>query len=165
MRRLFALPFLAACLPAPALAEVPLPDSCQPRIAGVALAVADEAGEAQLTCDIDRAAIFQGRANAIFGPVSNPLVQVVDLAVSLSGAVYVYAVSDVQGAMILDARSVPADMDDPDNARGQPRTDRERDTRFLPPHPPERRCGETQRIDHWRRQCQRRLGLQRPLTA
>jgi hypothetical protein len=73
MRRLFALPFLAACLPAPALAEVPLPDSCQPRIAGVALAVADEAGEAQLTCDIDRAAIFQGRANAIFGPVSNPL--------------------------------------------------------------------------------------------
>ena len=65
--------------------------------------------------DVDRAAIFQSRANAIFGPVSNPLVQVVDLAVSLSGAVYVYAVSDVQGAMILDARSVPADMDDPDN--------------------------------------------------
>lgn len=115
MRRLFALPFLAACFTAPALAEVPVPDSCQPRIAGVALAVADEAGEAQPTCDVDRAAIFQSRANAIFGPVSNPLVQVVDLAVSLSGAVYVYAVSDVQGAMILDARSVPADMDDPDN--------------------------------------------------
>lgn len=111
MTRLFALPLLAACLAAPALAETPVPDSCKPRIAGVALAAAEDAGKAQLACDTDRAAIFEGRADAIFGAAANPLVTVVDLAVSLSGAVYVYAVSDVQGAMILDARSVPADME------------------------------------------------------
>lgn len=114
MRRLIALSLLATGLATPALAEVPVPESCKPRIAGVALAVAEEANEAQLACDMDRAAIFEGRADAIFGDVSNPLVRVVDTAVSPSGAVYVYAVSDVQGTMVLDARSVPADMDQTD---------------------------------------------------
>ena len=115
MKRLPALTLLpvlfAAGFAMPAQAETPVPESCKPRIAGVALAVAGEANEAQLKCDIDRAAIYEGRADAIFGAVSNPLVSVVDTAVSPSGAVYVYTVSDVQGTMILNARSVPADMD------------------------------------------------------
>nr|WP_321442222.1 hypothetical protein [uncultured Hyphomonas sp.] len=115
MRRLFALPLIAACFAAPALAEPPMPESCKPRVAGVALAVAEEAGKAQLACDVDRAAIYESRADAIFGPVTDPLVSVVDTAISPSGAVYVYAVSDVQGAMILNARSVPADMERPGN--------------------------------------------------
>ena len=115
MKRLFALPLLMICLAAPALAETPVPESCKPRIAGVALAVAKDADKAQLTCDVDRADIFEGRADAIFGDVVNPLIRVVDLTVSPSGAVYVYSVSDVQGAMILDARSVPADLDKPDS--------------------------------------------------
>ena len=115
MKRLFALPLLMFCLAAPALAETPVPESCKPRIAGVALAVAKDADKAQLTCDVDRADIFEGRADAIFGDVVNPLIRVVDLTVSPSGAVYVYSVSDVQGAMILDARSVPADLDKPDS--------------------------------------------------
>lgn len=106
---------IAACFVTPALADTPIPESCKPRIAGVALAVADEADEAQLKCDVDRAAIYANRADAIFGPVVDPLVQVVDTAISLSGAVYVYAVSDVQGTMILNARSVPADMDQSGN--------------------------------------------------
>ena len=117
MKRLFPLPLisalLATCFAAPAFAEIPMPESCEPRIAGVALATASDAGEAQLACDVDRAAIYEGRANTIFGSAINLLVSVVDLAVSPSGAVYVYAVSEVQGAMILDARSVPADMDQP----------------------------------------------------
>jgi hypothetical protein len=92
-----------------------MPESCKPRVAGVALAVADEAGKAQLACDVDRAAIYESRADAIFGPVTDPLVSVVDTAISPSGAVYVYAVSDVQGAMVLNARSVPADMEQPGN--------------------------------------------------
>lgn len=113
--RLLALPLLAACFAAPALAEPPVPESCKPRVAGVALAVAGEANEAQLKCDVDRAEIFESRADVIFGPVADPLVRVVDTAISLSGAVYVYAVSEVGGAMILDARSVPADMEAPGN--------------------------------------------------
>ncbi len=119
MRRFFTRPLisalLATCFAAPALAEIPVPESCEPRVAGVALSTASDAGTAQLACHVDRAAIYEGRANTIFGPAVNPLVSVVDLAVSPSGAVYVYAVSDVQGAMILDARSVPADMDQPGN--------------------------------------------------
>ena len=75
MRRLFALPLIAACFAAPALAEPPMPESCKPRVAGVALAVADDAGKAQLACDVDRAAIYESRADAIFGPVTDPLVR------------------------------------------------------------------------------------------
>jgi hypothetical protein len=111
MMRFIVLPLLAACFAAPALADPPMPESCQPRVAGVALAVADKANAAQLKCDTDRAAIYEGRADAIFGASPNPLISLVDTAASPSGAIYVYTVSDVQGAMILDARSVPADMD------------------------------------------------------
>ena len=110
MKRLLLLPLFAACLAGPALAEDPLPESCKPKVAGVALALADEADEAQLQCDVDRAAILEKRSEAFFGPVVNPLVRIVD-TISPSGAAYVYAVTDVQGAMILDARTVPADMD------------------------------------------------------
>ena len=116
MKHRLLLPLLAAGFAAasamPALAEQPLPDSCKPKVAGVALALADDADAAQLQCDVDRAAILEKRSEAMFGPVINPLVQIVDTA-SPSGAAYVYAVSDVQGAMILDARTVPPD---PDNA-------------------------------------------------
>jgi hypothetical protein len=111
MKHLLTLSLIAACLTGPVLAETPVPESCKPKVAGVALAVAPDAGKAQLKCDIDRAAILEHRADAIFGPVAKPLVRIVDTAVSPSGATYVYAVSDVQGTMILDARSVPADMD------------------------------------------------------
>ncbi|PWG74385.1 hypothetical protein DF186_18185, partial [Enterococcus hirae] len=84
--RLLALPLIAACFAAPALAEPPVPESCKPRVAGVALAVAGEANEAQLKCDVDRAEIYESRADVIFGPVADPLVRVVDTAISLSGA-------------------------------------------------------------------------------
>ena len=44
MKRLFPLPLisalLATCFAAPAFAEIPMPESCEPRIAGVALATA-----------------------------------------------------------------------------------------------------------------------------
>ena len=110
MRRLL-LPLLASALALPALAQQELPESCKPKVAGVALALADEADEAQLQCDVDRAAILADRAEAIFGPANEPLVRIVDTA-SPSGAAYVYDVSDVRGTMILDARSVPAGADD-----------------------------------------------------
>ena len=113
MKRLLLLPLLAACLAGPALAEDPIPESCKPKVAGVALALADKADEAQLQCDVDRAAILEKRSEALFGPVTNPLVRLVD-TVSPSGAAYVYAVSDVQGTMILDARTVPVDTGNSD---------------------------------------------------
>ncbi|MEZ6010569.1 MAG: hypothetical protein R3C08_01700 [Hyphomonas sp.] len=103
------LPILAACFAAPALAQGEEPASCKPKVAGVALALADEADTAQLQCDVDRAAILETRSDVLFGPVTNPLVRIVDTAAP-SGAAYVYALMDVQGAMILDARSVPADL-------------------------------------------------------
>lgn len=111
-------PLLVACLAVgiagPAFAEVQLPDSCKPRIAGVALALADDADAAQLQCDVDRAAILADRSDALFGTIADPLVRIVD-TMSPSGAAYVYTVSENDGAMILDARSVPADMDNPSN--------------------------------------------------
>ena len=110
MNRFLLLPFLAACLATPALAEQEIPESCKPKVAGVALALADEADAAQLQCDVDRAAILKARADAIFGALTSPLVGIVDTA-SPSGAAYVYGVTELNGAMILDARSVPADMD------------------------------------------------------
>ena len=115
MKRLLSLclPLIAACLAAPASAQDSLPASCQPKVAGVALALAGEANQAQLQCDVDRAAVFGKRSEAIFGPVLNPLVEIVDTLPSPSGAAYVYAVSDVQGTMILDARSVPVDLSAP----------------------------------------------------
>lgn len=106
------LPLIAAAFAAPALAQGAEPASCQPKVAGVALALADEADAARLQCDVDRAAILVKRSEVLFGPVTNPLVQIVDTAAP-SGAAYVYAVSDVQGTMILDARSVPSDLSEP----------------------------------------------------
>lgn len=111
MKRVLLLAFLSAGLIGPAVAEEVLPESCQPKVAGVALALAGEADAALLQCDVDRAAILQARSDAIFGPLTDPLVQIVDTA-SPSGAAYVYGVTKVNGAMFLDARSVPSDMDD-----------------------------------------------------
>lgn len=112
MKRLIALALLTAGSALPALAQETVPESCQPKVAGVALALADEADQAQLQCDVDRAAILASRAQTIFGPSADPLVRIVDTA-SPSGAAYVYDVTEVPDAMILDARSVPADMSDP----------------------------------------------------
>ncbi|MEZ5953286.1 MAG: hypothetical protein R3C13_03175 [Hyphomonas sp.] len=109
MRHLVLLTGLAALLALPAAAQE-IPDSCKPKIAGVALALADEADSAQLQCDIDRAAIYANRSQALFNFNDEPLVRIVDTGVSLSGAVYVYDVTETDGVMMLDARSVPADM-------------------------------------------------------
>ena len=110
MKRVLLLSLFAALLAGPALAQGEVPDSCKPRVAGVALALADEADAAQLQCDVDRAAILAKRADAVFGPfLTTPLLRIVDTT-SGSGAAYVYGVIDVQGAMLLDVRTVPADM-------------------------------------------------------
>ena len=115
MKRILILPCLAACLAGsvsgPALAGEQLPDSCKPKVAGGALALAGDADAAQLQCDVDRAAILADRSDALFGAVADPLVRIVDTT-SPSGAAYVYYVTEDDGAMRLDARSVPADMDD-----------------------------------------------------
>lgn len=118
MNRFLYLPLLVTCLAAsvagPALAEEQLPDSCKPEVAGGALALSDDADAAQLQCDVDRAAILASRSDALFGTIADPLVRIVD-TISPSGAAYVYTITEDQGAMTLDARSVPADMDNDRN--------------------------------------------------
>ena len=82
------------------------PESCRPKVAGSALALADDADQAQLQCDIDRAALIADRADATF----DPILRIVDTAAP-SGAAYVYDIVDADGTMMLDARTVPVDSD------------------------------------------------------
>ncbi|MDX1292371.1 MAG: hypothetical protein R3265_06155 [Hyphomonas sp.] len=86
------------------------PESCRPKVAGTALALADEADQAQLQCDIDRAKLITERADTIFDPSAAPLLRIVDTAAP-SGAAYVYDVVDADGTMMLDARTVPVDTE------------------------------------------------------
>ena len=90
-------------------AEEP-PESCRPKVAGSALALADDADQAQLQCDIDRAALIADRADATFDSSNDPILRIVDTAAP-SGAAYVYDIVDADGTMMLDARTVPVDSD------------------------------------------------------
>ena len=86
------------------------PESCRPKVAGSALALADDADQAQLQCDIDRAALIADRADATFDSSNDPILRIVDTAAP-SGAAYVYDIVDADGTMMLDARTVPVDSD------------------------------------------------------
>ena len=86
------------------------PESCRPKVAGSALALADEAEQAQLQCDIDRAELITDRADVTFNTASDPILRIVDTAAP-SGSAYVYDIVDADGTMMLDARTVPVDAD------------------------------------------------------
>lgn len=111
MKKILLLPILAAVLPGMATAAQEVPESCQPKVSG-ALSLADEADDARLQCDIDRAAILADRSEKLFNASLDPMIRIVDTAASPSGAVYVYDVTEELGVLTLDARSVPADMND-----------------------------------------------------
>ena len=97
----------------PAIAD-DVPESCRPKVAGTALALADEAEAAQLQCDIDRAALLSARSEMLFNVSIDSDVRIVDTA-SPSGAAYVYDIIDKNGQLSLDARSVPTEQ----QARGR----------------------------------------------
>ncbi len=61
---------------------------------------------AQMRCDIERATTIRGRAQKLYGAAFDSLIEIIDTA-SPSGAAYVYDVSAENGALTLDARSVP----------------------------------------------------------
>ena len=90
-------------------ADETLPKSCRPEIVGAALG--NQAESAQLQCDIDRAALLGARSETLFSTYPDTVVRIVDTD-SPSGAAYIYDVINVDGTMMLDARSVPSDMDD-----------------------------------------------------
>lgn len=84
------------------------PESCRPKVAGTALALAGDAERAQMKCDIDRAAQLVARSDRRAATAPRPVVRVVDTA-SPSGTAYIY---DVIGALPnywLEARNVPSE--------------------------------------------------------
>ncbi|KJS36531.1 MAG: hypothetical protein VR74_11805 [Hyphomonas sp. BRH_c22] len=97
--------FLAAGLAS--AAEDP-PESCRPKVAGSALALADDAEAAQLQCDIDRAAQLVNRSERLAAGSSRPVIRIVDTA-SPSGAAYIYDVIGTGPSYWLSAHSVPGD--------------------------------------------------------
>ncbi|MBU2084397.1 MAG: hypothetical protein KKB75_09285 [Alphaproteobacteria bacterium] len=95
------------CAGAASAVEDP-PESCRPKVAGTALALAGDAERAQMQCDIDRAAQLVARSDRRAATAPRPVVRVVDTA-SPSGTAYIY---DVIGALPnywLEARNVPSD--------------------------------------------------------
>ena len=81
------------CGGAASAAEDP-PESCRPKVAGTALALAGEAEKAQMQCDIDRADHLVARSARLQPSTRHPAIRIVDTA-SPSGAAYIY---DVIGA-------------------------------------------------------------------
>jgi hypothetical protein len=87
-----------------------LPDSCASDLSSAVYTSRDEADQAELQCDIDRADLLVRRAATIFDTAQTPLMRIVDTAAP-SGAAYVYDVVDASGTMMLDARTVPVGDD------------------------------------------------------
>lgn len=92
----FAVPMLAC-------AQVP---ACPAQLSNAAFAAELSPEAAQMRCDIERAAIIRERAQSLYGVRFDSLIEIIDTA-SPSGAAYVYDVSAEDGALKLDARSVP----------------------------------------------------------
>lgn len=84
------------------------PESCRPKVAGTALALAADAEAAQLQCDIDRAAQLVNRSERLAADSSRPVIRIVDTA-SPSGAAYIYDVIGTGPSYWLSAHSVPGD--------------------------------------------------------
>lgn len=84
------------------------PESCRPKVAGSALALAADAEAAQLQCDIDRAAQLVNRSERLAAGSSEPVIRIVDTA-SPSGAAYIYDVIGTGPSYWLSAHSVPGD--------------------------------------------------------
>lgn len=61
---------------------------------------------AQMRCDIERATTIRERAQKLYGVRFDSLIEIIDTA-SPSGAAYLYDMSAEDGALSLDARSVP----------------------------------------------------------
>jgi len=108
MRRPALIAITAICLAGTAAAEERLPDSCRGDISSAAYMAPEEAAQADLQCDIDRADILVARARTIFDADPAPLLRIVDTAAP-SGASYIYDVVDWSGTMMLDARTVPVE--------------------------------------------------------
>jgi len=88
-------------------AEEP-PESCRPKVAGSALALAADAEAAQLQCDVDRAKQLVNRSERLAAGSSEPVIRIVDTA-SPSGAAYIYDVIGTGPNYWLSAHSVPGD--------------------------------------------------------
>jgi hypothetical protein len=88
-------------------AEEP-PESCRPKVAGGALALAADAEAAQLQCDVDRAEQLVNRSERLAAGSSRPVIRIVDTA-SPSGAAYIYDVIGTGPSYWLSAHSVPGD--------------------------------------------------------
>tara|TARA_R110000850_G_scaffold85484_3_gene184139 strand:+ start:1828 stop:2484 length:657 start_codon:yes stop_codon:yes gene_type:complete len=90
------------------------PESCRPKVAGTALALAGDAEKAQMQCDIDRAARLVARSARLQPTTLHPAIRIVDTA-SPSGAAYIYDVIGAGPSFWLEARSVPSE----DNERSR----------------------------------------------
>lgn len=112
MKKTFrTLTLVAAILAGSAHAQDTLPDSCRPKVGDTELSLADQTAAAQLQCDIDRAAILVDRSARIHNVSNAPLIRIVDTKAP-SGAAYIYEVVSEGGVMMLDARTVPSNMED-----------------------------------------------------
>jgi hypothetical protein len=101
------------CAGAASAVEDP-PESCRPKVAGTALALAGEAEKAQLQCDIDRANHLVARSARLQPTNKHPAIRIVDTA-SPSGAAYIYDIIGPGPSFWLEARSVPGE----DNERSR----------------------------------------------
>ncbi|WP_156945487.1 hypothetical protein [Hyphomonas johnsonii] len=91
---------------ATATAEEP-PESCRPK-AGEALALAAEADQARMQCDIDRASQLVERSERLAPATTKPVMRIVDTA-SPSGAAYIYDVIGTGPSYWLSAHTVPGE--------------------------------------------------------
>ncbi len=94
---------LVAAMPGAAAAD---PESCAAVFSDVAMGTASASDDAQLKCDIDRAAEISRLSEKVHGPRTSATISIVDTAAP-SGAAYVYDVYPISGEMMLEARSVP----------------------------------------------------------
>ena len=108
MSRLGLLLLSALLVAGAASAVEETPESCRPKVAGTALALAGDAERAQLQCDIDRAAQLVARSERRAATAPRPVVRVVDTA-SPSGTAYIYDVIGTLPNYWLEARNVPGD--------------------------------------------------------
>ncbi len=110
MKKLITLALAATLLACGASAAQEEPESCKPKIGGSALALADEIEDAQLQCDLDKAAQIADESERLFNIYFRPAIRIVDTATP-SGAAYVYDIVDSNDQLTLDVRRVPITPD------------------------------------------------------
>lgn len=110
MKKLITLAIAAGFMTCGAMAAQEEPESCKPKVGGTTLALAHEIEQAQLQCDLDKAALIAEESERLFETYFEPAIRIVDTATP-SGAAYVYDIVDSNNRLTLDVRRVPVSED------------------------------------------------------